>query len=174
MAMRPFFDLVDRRHAHEETRSISLPEGTELPADEYAFIEFYCDDPKCDCRRVIFQVWRKSTRNKVWATITYGWETPEYYAQWSHGPGLVDPSEMASAVLEQISPQTELSAHLLQLCKNLLLSDENYVARLKRHYHEACPGRKSLTRPEPLLRRDPRLLSPINRRRLREMKRRRR
>ena len=155
------------------TRSIILPKGTELPADEYAFMEFYCDDPKCDCRRVIFQVWRKSTGTKVWATITYGWETPEYYAKWSHGPGL-DPAEMASAVLEQISPQTELSEDLLELCKDLLLSDDKYVARLKRHYHEACPGR--ITGPgkvrEAYPGRGSRMLSPEEKRRLRLKRRR--
>jgi hypothetical protein len=140
MAMRPFFHLVGER-ALQETRSITVPEGRALPAGSYGFIEFYCDDPKCDCRRVIFQVWREDTKNKVWATITYGWDTPEYYAKWC-GCGIGNQArEMASATLEQISPQTELSIPLLHMFRELLLSDPDYVARLKRHYREACPRR---------------------------------
>jgi hypothetical protein len=55
MAVRPFYQIVGQR-ASLETRSVIVPEGLELPAGSYAFIEFFCDDPKCDCRRVIFQV----------------------------------------------------------------------------------------------------------------------
>lgn len=148
MAMIPFY-TVARQHALDETRSINVMSGKgPLPHDSYAFMEFYCDDPTCDCRRVIFQVWRESTGHKVWATITYGWEAPAYYAKWSHAaPGPLA-NEMAGATLEQLSPQTELSATLLDLCRDVLLSDEAYVARLKRHYQEtrAAQGEIALPR----------------------------
>jgi hypothetical protein len=140
MAMVPFY-TVARDRAIEETRSITVSGGGRLPPDSYGFIEFYCNDPACDCRRVIFQVWRQSTGSKVWATITYGWETAEYYAKWSHwGMGPMA-REMAGSTLEQISPQTELSAAILQLFREVLQSDPAYVARLKRHYQEMCSGR---------------------------------
>jgi hypothetical protein len=146
MAMIPFFAVAGRRAA-DETRSIIIPDaGGCLPPDSYGFLEFYCDDPRCDCRRVIFQVWRQSTGNKIWATITYGWESPDYYAKWCHcGPGsLAD--EMAGAALEQISPQTELSADLLAIFREILLADDAYVARLKRHYQEARAAGREITR----------------------------
>jgi hypothetical protein len=142
MAVRAFYQIVGER-AIRETRSVTVPKGMKLPAGSYGFIEFFCDDPTCDCRRVIFQVWREDTPGKIWATITYGWDTPEYYAQWSHCGKGADADEMASATLEQISPQSELSFALLDLFKAVLLPNAEYVARLKRHYLEACPGRGS-------------------------------
>ena len=140
MAMVPFFEAAGDR-ALAETRSITVIEDDLVPRDDYAFMEFYCDDPACDCRRVIFQVWRKSTGNKVWATITYGWDTPEYYAKWSHCGLGSEAREMAGSTLEQISPQMKLSGGLLRIFRELLQSDPEYVARLKRHYQEMCRGR---------------------------------
>jgi hypothetical protein len=140
MAMRSFYQIVGQR-ALRETRCAVIPEGMELPAGKYAFMEWFCDDPACDCRRVIIQVWREDTETKIWATLTYGWDTPAYYAQWSHCGMGAQAEEMATATLEQISPQTEFSHALLDVFKNVLLQDADYVARLKRHYQEACPSR---------------------------------
>jgi hypothetical protein len=151
MAMIPFYKVAGKR-ALDETRSVTIQDpGGCLPPDSYGFIELYCDDPKCDCRRVIFQVWRKSTGHKVWATITYGWESAEYYAKWCHcGPGsLAD--EMAGAALEQLSPPTELSPHLLGLFREVLLTDKAYVARLKRHYQEVRAARNPMPSPAKIL-----------------------
>ena len=142
MAVVPFYQIVGQR-ASRETRSVTVPEGLALPAGSYAFIEFYCNDPKCDCRRVIFQVCREDTGGKIWATISYGWGTAEYYAKrcgWLKG---AKAELMASAMLEPLSPQTELSAELLDMFTDVLLQDDDYVARLKRHYQQACPGRVS-------------------------------
>ena len=146
MAMVAFYQLVDKSHALDETRSLVLGEGHVLPPDGYAFMEFYCDDPRCDCRRVIFQVWRRSTGSKVWATITYGWEPAAYYATWSKSPSLAYTDEMSGAQLDPICPQSELSVGILGMAKELLLSDPSYVDRLKRHYREACPRRGRVAR----------------------------
>ena len=146
MAMVPFIQIAGPRAA-QETRSITIPQGSDLPAGSYGFIEFYCTDPKCDCRRVIFQVWREDSPGKIWATITYGWDTPAYYARWSHRGMGPHAAEMASATLEPISPQSPLAPALLQLARDLLLQDPAYVERLKRHYAEACPGRASTAPP---------------------------
>jgi hypothetical protein len=144
MAMVPLYRLIGKR-AGAETRSVTVPAGGAygLPGGSYGFVEFYCDDRKCDCRRVIFQVWREDTKAKIWATITYGWDTPEYYARWSGCGAGIEAEEMASATLEPLSPQTELSGALLNLFREVLLEDADYVARLKRHYREACPRRSS-------------------------------
>lgn len=43
--------------AEKETRSVTLlGEQNGLPPGEYAFLEFYCVDPECDCRNVMFNV----------------------------------------------------------------------------------------------------------------------
>ena len=57
-----------------ETRFVKVLPQPDLPGGEYSFVEFYCDEPGCDCRRVIIQVLRPETGwSKVWATIGYGW-----------------------------------------------------------------------------------------------------
>jgi hypothetical protein len=42
--------------AGRETRSVTVPPGSPLglPPGEYGFLETYCDEPGCDCRRVMF------------------------------------------------------------------------------------------------------------------------
>ncbi len=39
-----------------ETRTIRTRGYPGLPDDEYALLESYCPDPKCDCRRVMLNV----------------------------------------------------------------------------------------------------------------------
>lgn len=45
--------------AQAEVRSLILeeygPDG--LPPGQYMFVEYYCTDPKCDCRRVLLSVY---------------------------------------------------------------------------------------------------------------------
>ena len=48
--MVPFYAIVGAR-AIEETRSVVVDAFGQLPTDSYAFMEFYCTDRKCDCRR---------------------------------------------------------------------------------------------------------------------------
>lgn len=47
-----------------------------LPADQYCYLEFYCEAPNCDCRRVFRQVRGKNQADKILASINYGWELP--------------------------------------------------------------------------------------------------
>lgn len=103
-----------------------------LPPGEYGFTEAYCTEPGCDCRRVLFNVIQLETMRVV-ATIAYGWESAEFYAEWL---GRDDPAVIASLqgpALNLGSPQSELAPALLNQLP-LLLSDPRYVARLKRHY----------------------------------------
>ena len=54
--MIPFHSLFSEL-AQREVRCVHLgaapdsASGPALPADEYAYLEFYCDDLDCDCRR---------------------------------------------------------------------------------------------------------------------------
>ncbi len=119
--------------AEEETRSLILLNDPELPDDEYAFIESYCDEPDCDCRRVFFNV-LASRRNKILAVIAYGWESKRFYANWF---GANDPEtirDLQGPILNPASPQSKLAPTLLQKVEDILLKDRNYVNRLKRHY----------------------------------------
>jgi hypothetical protein len=115
-----------------ETRSAKIAQRRDLPDGEYGFLEFYCDEPGCDCRRVTISVLRPETgRGKVWATISYGWESPDFYRRWSLAGS--DPIEMKGPSLDPLNPQTQYSSALLDLFRFVLESAE-YVERLKRHY----------------------------------------
>ena len=119
--------------AKRETRSLAVSEGLGLPAASYGFLEMFCDEPGCDCRRVIFYVIAPG-RKDVQSVIGWGWEKTEFYAKWfRHG----DPraaAEMKGPVLNQLSPQSSLAPAILELVKDTLLKDHAYVERVKRHY----------------------------------------
>ncbi|MGO4882710.1 MAG: hypothetical protein ACLP59_18110 [Bryobacteraceae bacterium] len=124
--MEKFPDLGRR-----ETKSILVPPGQVLPAGEYGYIEFYCDESGCDCRRVTICVLRPDTGwGEIWATISYGWESPDFYKEWSAAS---DPLEMQRPCLDPLNPQTVYSNILLDLFREILQSPD-YVERLKRHY----------------------------------------
>lgn len=119
--------------AWQEMRSIDLISMPGLPAGQYGFLELYCEDPRCDCQRVIIQVVSPVKNSPIWATINYGWESLAYYEQWiGHGYAELA-KEMEGARLDPINPQTKYADMLLELFK-VQLSDTIYVERLKRHY----------------------------------------
>ena len=131
--MAPFFSRFPEVAAHE-TRTVKLLEPyAGLPAGEYGFLELYCDEPTCDCQRVLFQVCRAERPNKVLATINYGWESEDFYAQWLHGDHETA-REMVGASLDPFNPQSKFSPALLEVCRQILLQDRAYVDRLRRHY----------------------------------------
>ncbi len=129
MSIVPFFSKFPQQAA-AETRSVTVTSYRGVPNGEYAFIEFFCDDPKCDCRRVILRVIRKDTGPKIWATITFGWEPPEFYRRWTKFPELPG----SGAALEPISIQSAHAPAILGLFEDVIQKDPAYVERLKRHY----------------------------------------
>ena len=131
--MAPFFSRFPELAARE-TRTVKLLEPfAGLPAGEYGFLELYCNEPTCDCRRVLFQVCRADRPNKVLATINYGWESEDFYAQWLHGDR-ESARELVSASLDPLNAQSKLSPALLEVCRHIVLQDRAYVDRLRRHY----------------------------------------
>lgn len=93
--------------------------STDLPADDYAFREAYCVIAGCDCRRVVLTVYARRAPEKIQAVIRVGLGAKGSAA----GPNLV-PS----------TPQGEHAGELLSLAQEVLLADDDYVARLGRHY----------------------------------------
>ena len=72
--------------AERETRTITILEQSPslLPPGDYSLVEMYCDDHKCDCRRVFFYVVSPTKKEPV-AVIAYGWERRKFYAKWMKG-----------------------------------------------------------------------------------------
>ena len=102
--------------AERETRSLIILDDPELPPDTYALTELYCDEPGCDCRRVMFNVFADERKDFV-AVIAYGWESKDYYREWA---GENDPEvikELKGPVLNRLSPQSELAPALFKKIK---------------------------------------------------------
>lgn len=123
--------------AFRETRSITMPDnsGYDLPPDDYAFLEMYCGDVNCDCRRVYFQVIAASNPAAVLAVICWGWETLAFYCKWGRYPKTEkDAKMMKEPALAPMNKQSALAPALLELTKGALLASPEYVERIKRHY----------------------------------------
>jgi len=131
MPMSPFVERFPELGA-SETRSVTVPDNEELPSGEYGFFELYCNEPNCDCRRVVVVVLRPQTGWKFWAVINYGWESVEFYKKWAKAPAW-DRSEWQGPELDPLSEQTSYAPALLDLFKWVLQSP-GYVQRLQKHY----------------------------------------
>ena len=133
--MMPFHSLLPEI-AQREVRCVhvgpsSTPTQT-LPADEYCYLEFYCEDLGCDCRRVFLQVVAKSEPGKTLASINYGWESEAFYRKrmpWDPKA----PGEIVRGSLDPINSQSKYSAEFLALFQRVVL-DESYRLRLREHY----------------------------------------
>jgi hypothetical protein len=114
-----------------ETRSVTVGPGRGLPADEYAFIEFYCEDRACDCRRAFFQVLSRRLETTV-ASINFGWEPERFYRKkYPFDPDA--PRNITRGCLDPLNQQSEHAAELLKLFQRVVV-DAPYRLWLKRHY----------------------------------------
>ncbi len=83
MPMTPFMERFPEKGA-SETRSVKVAGRHDMPDGEYGFLELYCNEPGCDCRRVTIDVLRPETGwSRILATISYGWESLDFYAEGS-------------------------------------------------------------------------------------------
>lgn len=132
--------------AEEETRTLTVFGDAELPPDRYVLMELYCDEPGCDCRRVMFNVF-SDRRKRFVAVIAYGWESEGYYRNWARAAADEEIlREMKGPVLNRLSPQSPLAPALLEMVEGVVLRDPDYIERLKRHYRlfrETVDGKRS-------------------------------
>ena len=131
MGMVPIHGLLDEE-VLQEIKIVAVLRGDEVPPGDYAFLEMYCDDPSCDCRRVLIEV-RRPGHRKTLATIGFGFESEEYYRKFAFAPE----HEIKGPILDPLNPQSNLAPVLLRMFEELVLPSPGYVERLKRHY-DAC------------------------------------
>jgi hypothetical protein len=130
--MTPFVERFPKVGGRE-TRSVTVRGRADLPDGDYGFFELYCNEPHCDCRRVMVVVLRPETGwNQYWATINYGWESREFYQTWA-GALAWDRDGWQGPFLDPLATQTPYAPALLELFQWLLQSPA-YVERLKNHY----------------------------------------
>jgi len=118
--MRLFMDEF-RKLGNKETRCVEVfnkGDYGSLPPDQYAFIEHFCDEKNCDCRRVMISVFGHNAR-EVLATISMGFDSE---------------ADDAGPFLDPLNPQSEHANDFMELFLQVINGDPNYLARLQRHY----------------------------------------
>lgn len=117
--------------AEKETRSITILDNSYgLENGQYFFIELFCTDRTCDCRRAMVKV--IGPGGKFFATLSYGWESLEFYTQWMFGDSSISDT-IVGTQLYSLAPQTKDSNQFLDFFK-AMLEDVQYANRIKRHY----------------------------------------
>lgn len=122
MSMMAFHTLFPKL-AEEEAATFTPDSGQPLPEHTLLFVENYCVEENCDCRRALLKVIDTETREQV-ATLSYAFEPPTGIHE-DEGQLFLDP----------INPQSEYSADILDLFERILSHTEGeYHDRLVRHY----------------------------------------
>jgi hypothetical protein len=121
--------------AERETRTITIFPGSgfDLPPTEYGLVEMFCDEPGCDCRRVIFMVMSSMTE-KPEAFVSFGWESRQFYEKWMGDDDPFIITELMGPALNFGSPAARHAPAILEMVKEVALNDPDYVARVKQHY----------------------------------------
>lgn len=118
--------------AKRETRVVHISGRVPLvPVGSYALIDNYCTDTGCDCRKVMVNIVDARDPSICLATIGFGWETADYYAQWYGDKKLAN--TMMGSYLEVGGAQSE-HAHSFLALWDQIIQDKKYVARIKKHY----------------------------------------
>jgi hypothetical protein len=116
------FDLLFHDIARRECLAIEVADSRSRPAGLVIFREFYCNDPGCDCRRVVLHA-AVAGQQRIIAGIGYGFEPPK--------PPFDDEPQ---AMLDPLNPQSELSEVVLDLFTKLVESEPSVRARFIEHY----------------------------------------
>jgi hypothetical protein len=121
--------------AIEQTRSIILAPVNKyrLPAGMYAFLEMFCDEPDCDCRRVFLRVVIEESPETV-AVLFWGWGSKAYYRKWFGGNEININEEIIGPGLDPFNSQSLFSEKILEVFKDTLFKDAAYLQRVKKHY----------------------------------------
>ncbi len=117
MFMIPY-EVLFREQAMRETRSLSLKGYPGIPDGDYAFLDSYCPDPRCECQRVMFRVLSRRLERQV-ATFSCGFTTQ---------------GKKSVPELEPLGPQSPYASAIMEVVAKHLEEDPAYVERLKTHY----------------------------------------
>ena|SRR2546427_807181 len=111
--------------------------GKGLPVTDYVLLEYYCDEPGCDCRRVLLDAVSSDIPGRVFASIHFGWESLAFYRKWAGTRDLGDARPLKKGVLDPRELHCDWADVILAHVRKEVLADPKAVARFKRHY-EMC------------------------------------
>lgn len=129
MKFIPAGEIIGEAH---QVRTVSIKQSPQLPDGEYSFIDTYCADPGCDCRKTMIQVMHNG---KLVSILNYGWDSAAFYENWMGSSAKDNPMpKMNGASIDITSPGLVSTDGILALF-NALLNDI-WIAKFKRHYDE--------------------------------------
>jgi len=145
MRMRKFGELFPEVAARQMVLLWVDPPRKRLPVKSYGLLEYYCDEPGCDCRRVMLDV-VSDYRGRVFASICFGWESLEFYRKWAGTRDLGDASPLKKGVLDPAALNCDWADVLLDHVRREVLANPKMVARFKRHYEMVKRDQRRRTR----------------------------
>ena len=117
MEFKPAGEIIGRPH---QVRTVRIIDGPHIPDGEYQFVDMYCTDSLCDCRKTMIQVLHDG---KPVSIINYGWESPSYYKQWMGSDSEDESSEQMSGPSIDITSPDKLSPKGILRLFNALMDD---------------------------------------------------
>lgn len=132
-----------------QVRSVVLTEDPYLPEGEYTFVDTYCNDHTCDCRKTIIQIFHGG---KIVSIVSFGWESPAFYLRWMNSTKLRQVAEeMSGASIDFSSPNLVSPEGILLLIRHLL--DEKWISILRENYRLI----RRAAKPDSIIRQSPKI-----------------
>lgn len=127
MEFKPAGEIIGQQH---QVRTVGLKQNPHLPDGDYTFVDTYCTDASCDCRRTLIQVLHNGVHV---STIGFGWEPPSFYKNWM---GVTSDEEympqLHGATIDMSSPNKVAAQSMIGFFEALL--DDQWISVFKRNY----------------------------------------
>ena len=142
--LSPFIPAGELLGPECQIRTVVLTADSYLPPGEYTFIDTYCTDNTCDCRKTIIQIFHDE---KLVSIVSYGWESPKFYLRWLGSTrDLEFAKEMSGVSIDPSSPDRVSPQGILLLIKHLM--DPKWISMLKENYRLI----RKITKPDNVIR----------------------
>jgi hypothetical protein len=132
MIFTPFLEKFPKI-AEKDTRTFAVLDDSGLLKNQYGLFETYCNDPACDCQRVLLNVIDLKT-GETSAIIAFGWKSKEFYSNQIGTSNENTLHSIKGPALDTTGPKTE-KANLLLEQVGYILKDKSYIGKLIRHYN---------------------------------------
>ena len=129
MQFIPAGEIIGDLH---QVRTVRIARNPQLPDGDYSFVDSYCTDLSCDCRKTMIHVLHGGQCVSI---INFGWEKPSYYKEWM-GVNTEAEDEITSLMcgssIDISSPDLVSSEAILDLFNSLL--NKEWIGIFKRNY----------------------------------------
>ncbi|MBW4055823.1 MAG: hypothetical protein HIU83_10565 [Proteobacteria bacterium] len=134
MSLQPYSVIFPNKN--EPVMALQLDRKTgKIPKGAYGFIEFYCTDKGCDCRRTTLFVLNEKMQQK--AVISMGFDPDD---------------DLAGPFLDNFHQQSPYAGQLLDIFVELINENPEFLEAMQRHYREVrtkVEGKKYSGKPFP-------------------------